>query len=494
MTISLKQAKELPSESKFDSVLNWIVVLPKEPTDSIWKKLPYGASMRRRYKRLPAEKRDDCPIVLDLPNAESTHAVLACVNSAASRFEQLTLARQLARYQLDLGPRRIGLCALGFQKEQVSSIVEALIAALLAGAAEMPRCKSKPVSRTALAVIELYGHEDTQRFRRTIAETEGNSLARYLTTLPPNDLTPAKYRSRVKQLAKQYGWRMEFLDAKVLARKKAGAFLAVAQGSPEKDAGIAHLVYAPARRTGRPKLALVGKGICFDTGGVNLKPHKYMLGMHEDMEGSAVALGTFLALSQLKVDFQMECWLALATNHIGPAAYKPNDVVTALDGTTIEIIHTDAEGRMVLADTLALASRAKPDLIIDYATLTGACVYSLGKSYSGAFTNQERLIAPVIEAGRDSGERVWPFPMDKDYDEVLKSDIADVKQCAAEGNADHIVAARFLSRFVKDGIPWLHIDLSSGRRKGGLALIPSDVTGFGIRFSLNLLLDKSIIR
>ena len=152
----------------------------------------------------------------------------------------------------------------------------------------------------------------------------------------------------------------------------------MAQGSPEPDAGIVHLKYGPPRAanisktTGSGGLALCGKGICFDTGGVNLKPANFMLGMHKDMQGSAVALGTLLALTRLKVPFPIECWLALATNHIGPSAYKPNDVVTAMDGTTIEIVNTDAEGRMVLCDTLTLASRAKPALIIDFATLTGA--------------------------------------------------------------------------------------------------------------------------
>lgn len=147
---------------------------------------------------------------------------------------------------------------------------------------------------------------------------------------------------------------------------------------------------------------------------------------------------------------------------------------------------------MVLADTLVFASEAKPALILDYATLTGACVRALGKAYSGVFTNHPELFQTLIEAGRASGERVWPFPHDEDYDEALKSDIADIRQCAPEGEADHILAARFLGRFVGKDIPWVHVDLSSGSRKGGIAHIPTDATGFGIRFSLNLLLDQRI--
>jgi leucyl aminopeptidase len=309
--------------------------------------------------------------------------------------------------------------------------------------------------------------------------------------LPPNFLTPGLYKKEVSSLAKQYGWKMQFLDIKQLKQKKAGAFLAVAQGSPHQDAGILHLRYEPATRSKKNKsLALVGKGICFDTGGTNLKPAKFMHGMHEDMGGSAVALGTLLALSQLKVNFAIDCWLALAENHIGPNAYKQNDIVTASNGTSIEVMHTDAEGRMVLADTLALASKKKPGLIIDYATLTGACVYSLSSRYSGAFTNKEEYIPDIIAAGKNSGERVWPFPMDDDFDKELESKVADIKQCSLGEEADHILASRFLSRFV-DNTPWLHIDLSASNNKGGLAHIPTDTTGFGIRFTLEFILNNN---
>ena len=357
----------------------------------------------------------------------------------------------------------------------------------------MPRYKSKPERGKHLQSIEVHGTQ-RQDFSRTQAEAHGNALARFLTHLPPNELTPAHYRRHIAKLAKQHDWRLRFIDQRALQRLGAGAFLAVAQGSPEPDAGIAHLSYTPRRRSGKSALALVGKGICFDTGGTNLKPAKHMLGMHEDMEGSAVALGTLLALTELAVDFPVDCWLALAQNHIGPKAYKQNDVVTACNGTTIEVIHTDAEGRMVLADTLALAGKGKPGLMIDYATLTGSCVQALGTRYSGAFSNRRDFTAPIIAAGQDSGERVWPFPTDADYDKALDSDIADIKQCSMDGEADHILATRFLNRFVPESIPWIHVDLSAGNHKGGLAHIPTDVTGFGVRFTLNLVLDQPAIK
>ncbi|HVC37579.1 MAG TPA: leucyl aminopeptidase family protein, partial [Gammaproteobacteria bacterium] len=323
---------------------------------------------------------------------------------------------------------------------------------------------------------------------------EGNALARWLTLLPANKLTPTEYRALVAVLAKREHWKFKFLGERKLRELKAGAFLAVAQGSDSRDAGIAHLSYAPAKSGKHPQaVALVGKGICYDTGGVNLKSAKSMFGMHSDMQGSAVALGTLLALTRLKVPFQVDCWLAMARNQIGPKAYTQNDVITASNGVSIEIVHTDAEGRMVLADTLAFASKSEPALLLDYATLTGSCVTALGTRYSGAFCNQAALLAPVMEAGRASGERVWPFPVDADYDEAIESDVADVKQCIIEGEADHILAARFLSRFVPTTIPWVHVDLSAAEHKGGLGHIPGNVTGFGVRFSLDLLLNQKLL-
>jgi leucyl aminopeptidase len=294
----------------------------------------------------------------------------------------------------------------------------------------------------------------------------------------------------VERLAREQGWAATFLDEAQLRGRRAGAFLAVSQGSANRDAGILHLRHLPGAKGAKPQLALVGKGICFDTGGVNVKSARYMHGMHEDMAGSAVALATFLALSLLDVDFPVDCWLALAENHIGPNAYKPNDVVTASNGTTIEVIHTDAEGRMVLADTLALASRTRPRLILDFATLTGACVHALSTRYSGALTNRDALLPAILAAGRDSGERVWPFPMDADFDEDLESRAADIKQCSLENEADQILAARFLSRFVGEEIDWVHVDLSAANRKGGLGAIATDVTGFGVRFALQFTLDQ----
>jgi leucyl aminopeptidase len=241
-------------------------------------------------------------------------------------------------------------------------------------------------------------------------------------------------------------------------------------------------------------VALIGKGILFDTGGVNLKPHRSMLDMHTDMAGSAVALATLIALAEMRAPFAADAWLAISENLIGPHAYHPQDVVRAANGVTIQVIHTDAEGRMVLADTLALAARTRPKLMIDFATLTGACVYSLTERMSGVFSNRPALAAQLVEAGRLSGERVWSFPFEPDYDADLESKVADVVQCAVDAKGDHILATRFLARFVPEEIPWAHVDLSSATRSGGLAHVSSEITGFGVRFALQLLLRQKVLQ
>ena len=456
-------------------------------------RLPHGSVLKQRMKAARHKLVADSPFHTILPNTLGTRISLLLIDPAQSAFELLTLARKTIAHQRNPASAGLNMACFGLDAKQAERASEALIAAALAADFAMPDFKSKREPATRLKQIRIYGHKAQHGYARTLAEARGNNLARFLTALPPNELTPGNYRQRVVKLARTYGWKTEFLDSRKLKARGAGAFLAVAQGSPEPDAGILHLRYLPKKKLNKGALALVGKGICFDTGGTNLKPARHMHGMHEDMEGSAVALGTLLALTELKVGFPVDCWLALAQNHIGPKAYKQNDVVTAANGTTIEIMHTDAEGRMVLADTLIFASRAKPRLLLDYATLTGACVGALSTRMSGAVTNRMELVPTVIAAGWESGERVWPFPLEKDYHKALKSSIADVKQCTLDSDADHIIAASFLRMFIEGDIPWVHIDLSAGNCKGGLAHIPSDVTGFGVRFSLNLLLNQKVM-
>jgi leucyl aminopeptidase len=368
-----------------------------------------------------------------------------------------------------------------------AELLEALLAATLAATAAMPTFKSKKATPRHISSITLMGEGASLDIDRTIAIDHGNHLARWLTTLPPNVLDTLAYRRALQTLARRYGWSFKFYDDAALRRAGAGAFLAVARANDHRGAGIVRLRYRPSRPAAR--VALVGKGICFDTGGINLKSHKGMYQMHEDMQGSAVAVGTLLALSEIDAPLEIDCWLAITENQINARAYRPQEVVRAANGITIQVAHSDAEGRMVLADTLALASRERPDLMIDYATLTGACISALTERFSGAFTNRAGLHDCIAKAGQRSGERVWPFPMDEDFDTDLESSIADVLQCTPDSKGDHILAARFLNRFVPNEIPWIHLDLAASSRSGGLAHIPTEFTGFGVRYTMQLLED-----
>ena len=489
--ITINQHPKAPGVRDLSSRDGLLLILPKAAAQIDWQKLPHGEFLAQRAHQRHSAMSGTKDWETELPTAHGTRVLVVYAEADTSPFEYLTAARGWAKQLLRTEPSHLSVYAVS--GTDASAVLEASLLALLAAVCPLPSRKSTPEPDARLKRIDCYGATTALPVAALRAQVQGNHLARWLTMLPGNELRPAEYRRLATKLAKQLGWQATFLDRRALTQHKAGAFLAVTQASDKDDGGILHLRYRPHKRGKHPKLALVGKGVCFDTGGINLKSAKSMYGMHEDMEGSAVALGSLLALSLLKVDFAIDCWLALAENHIGPQGYKPNDVITASNGTRIEIVHTDAEGRMVLADTLALAAREKPDLIIDYATLTGTCVYALSTRYSGFFSNRDALLAPMAAAGRRSGERVWPFPMDADFDDMLKSDIADIKQCTVDSEADHILAARFLKRFIPETCAWIHIDLSAGNHKGGLAHIPSDITGFGVGLTVQAVLQGTIL-
>jgi leucyl aminopeptidase len=463
-----------------------LVFLPLNPTEADFRALPHGAVLRGLYGR-KVHKAGDC-FHLRVGAQAQTLLIVACLADEAGTFERLQAAGKLARGALDGEPQSLLLWQQGCPAGPANASLSAAIAALQAAAFRFASFKSKPKPRERLVRIDVASAGKLPDLDLTLATAAGNNLARWLTALPPNTLDARGYRRLLQELSRRLKVGFKFFGERELKRLGAGAFLAVARGNGTRDAGIARLSYRPGAAGSRgPAVSLVGKGICFDTGGTNLKPHKSMLDMHIDMEGSAVAVGSLYALHALRSPLAVDCWLAITENRIGPLAYKPQDVVRAHNGTTIQVIHTDAEGRMVLADTLSLAAARKPRAIIDYATLTGACVYALTERYSGAFTNRPEARALIESAGGSSGERVWCFPMDADYDTDLESTVADIMQCAAEGKGDHILAARFLNRFVPKEIAWLHLDLAAGSRHGGLAHIATEITGFGVRYTLDLL-------
>jgi leucyl aminopeptidase len=471
------------TESTLARYASALLFLPPAPTEADWQALPHRAALRALFQS--KTRKAGCMFHLRVGAAAQTLLVVACP-SDKSTFERLQIAAKLTRCALDGDPQSLLIWQQGCEPASAEPAFLAAVAALQAGAFRFATFKNKPKRRPVLKHIDIAQRAKVPDIDQTLATAAGNNLARWFTALPPNILDALNFRRLSRQLATHLKVRHRFYGERELKRLGCGAFLAVARGNRARDAGIALISYRP-RGTAAPDISLVGKGICFDTGGINLKPHKGMLDMHTDMAGSAVALGCLYALHALRSPLNVDCWLAMSENSIGPSAYKPQEVVRAANGTTIQVIHTDAEGRMALADALCLASARKPRAIIDFATLTGACVSALTERYSGAFTNRPAAREILEAAGASSGERVWTFPMDGDFDTDLESSVADVLQCTADSKGDHILAARFLKRFVPDEIAWLHLDLAAATRHGGLAHVASEITGFGVRYTLDLL-------
>ena len=459
-----------------------LCVLPSAEFAVDRKRFNMASRLQARLERRKWEAKD---LATKPVRGELDNGALVCwvvIDMTAPVIEQQQRMRDALCMILDEHPTHLDIAVYGRDSEQRNNADLAIYTAAV-NAVSLPTFKKEPAP-PRLVTIAMHGFASSDAFHAVLARAEGNLLARSLTVLPPNELTPARYREQIRLLARDHGWQIEEFDFETLREMGAGAFCAVAQGSAQNDAAIVRLRYGVGRHS--TNIALVGKGICFDTGGHNLKPARHMLGMNEDMNGSAVVIGILLAATKVGLPLQIDAWLAIAQNHIGPLAYKQNDIVTALDGTAIEIVHTDAEGRMVLADTLVMAAREQPNTIVSFATLTGSMIAALGSRYSGVLANDPALLEKAVAAGRSSGERVCAFPSDADYDTALDSKVADIKQCTLDGEADHILAARFLSRFVADKA-WLHVDLSAANCKGGLGAIATDVTGFGVRWGTDFL-------
>ena len=488
--IRINQLTGKPKATDFEKIDQLFIILPKKTTDKIWSNIPQG----KNIKLLVAKSTSNGPSTIStrLSNKRQTAIHITKIANNLEVFERLTIARKITQIALKEKAGSIAFWVLGFDKDNQELIARDMISASLAQKFIMPEYKSKP-AREKINSIKLIGLSERINLDRILAEAQGNNLARWLTALPANKLNAINYQDLIVRMSKELNWDVDIYNTEELKKMNAGAFLAVAQGNENDSAAIIKIKYKPQNIEPEKTLSLVGKGIIFDTGGTNLKPFNSMLDMHIDMGGSAVALGTLLAITKLKLPIEVDCWLAITENRTGPEAYKSQDIITAANGKTIQTIHTDAEGRMVLADTLFFAGKEKPDFIIDYATLTGACMNAVTTRYSGAFTNYPNLHPIIKKCGRDSGERIWPFPIGREFMSELASETADLKQCSPGGGGDHILAACFLNEFVDSAIPWIHIDLSAATNKGGLGHIPTKITGFGVRFSMNLIIEKNIL-
>ena len=315
---------------------------------------------------------------------------------------------------------------------------------------------------------------------------EATNLARDMVNEPANYMTPSQMAETAKRLAETYGLELSVLEREQMQELGMGALLGVAQGSQQPPKFIT-LHYRGGDAT-EIDVALVGKGVTFDSGGISIKPSEGMVEMKGDMAGGAAVMAAISAIAQLKPKINVMAIIPATENLPGDNALKPGDILTAMNGKTIEIISTDAEGRLILADALGYAKRLGAKLIVDVATLTGAMRVALGEIYSGAFGNNQELMDRMVAAGAEAGELIWPMPMHEGYKEQIESDVADIKNVGSKyGGA--ITGAQFIAEFVGD-TPWVHLDIAGTfLNEKERSYLVKGATGIPVRTLVNLVLS-----
>ena len=364
--------------------------------------------------------------------------------------------------------KRLVICLpSGAQDDAVRAAVAATAETSYVYVATKSKPEGRELRRVTIAVTDagVGVGKHQAAFALARAAAHGIEFARELANLPPNHATPTRLGEEAKKLAKAHGFQCEVLGPREVAKIGMGSFMAVAQGSQEPLRFIV-LKYQGASKGDAP-IVLVGKGITFDSGGISIKPAADMDEMKFDMGGAASVLGTFRAIADLRPNVNLVGLIPSCENMPDGRAFKPGDIVTSLSGQTIEILNTDAEGRLILCDALTYAERFKPRAVVDIATLTGACVIALGGVRSGLFATDDALASALQAAGEAALDPCWRMPLDEEYGEGLKSNFADVANVAGrQGGA--INAAKFLQRFTAN-YPWAHLDIAGTAWKSGPA-------------------------
>ena len=347
----------------------------------------------------------------------------------------------------------------------------------------------KPRKQASTLVLES-GDSEVKELRagRKLAEAcvEGVNLARELANTPGNYLYPASLAARARAMARASGLKCKVLGESDLRREKMGGILGVAQGS-DRAPRLIQLEYSPRGKVEKT-LVIVGKAVTFDSGGISIKPAGGMQDMKFDMAGGAAAIGAMNALARLKPKIKVVAIIPSAENLLGGSAYRPGDVLRSASGKTIEVINTDAEGRLLLADALHYSRRFKPDAVVDMATLTGACVIALGSHASGLMSNDKALARQLLKVSAGCGERIWELPLFDEYYRMVESKVADVRNSSGR-DAGASTAGAFLGHFIK-GVPWAHLDIAgTAWRQAPSGYNPRGATGAGVRLMVDLALS-----
>jgi leucyl aminopeptidase len=383
------------------------------------------------------------------------------------------------------GQRRIALALPA--RDQVEA--EAVALGALLGSYTFWRYRSEPAAQVTLTLLAGGSHAAGAARRAEVLATAVN-LVRDLVNTGPSDLVPATFADRAGQIAAEAGMDIAVLDEEALAGGGYGGILGVGQGSVHPPR-LVRLEYAPPQAS--KVLVLAGKGITFDSGGLSLKPAKAMETMKSDMGGAAAVLGAMQAIAALGLSVRVIGYLPLAENMPSGTAQRPSDVLTIYGGTTVEVLNTDAEGRLVLADALARSGSDSPDVLVDVATLTGAQVVSLGPRVAGVMANDDALRDAVVDAAGRAGEAMWPMPLPDELRKGLESSVADLTNVAPDRNGGMLVAGLFLREFVPPGVRWAHLDIAGPSYNDGSphGYTPKGGTGAATRALVQIAQDMA---
>ncbi len=381
--------------------------------------------------------------------------------------------------------------SLDFDKEKLESFFSQFIFGLYLKSYTFNKYKTlnkeKVNKKIDFKIITKNKEKIEKKYKYYNTIKEGVFLTRDLVSEPPNVLNPKTYVQEIQKLSK-LGLKIKSYNEKELKKLGLNALLGVGQGS-SNETYLVTIEWNGKKNSLKNPLTFVGKGVCFDTGGISLKPARFMEEMKYDMAGSAVVVGLLKSLALRKAKVNVVGVVGLVENMPGSNAQRPGDIVKSYSGKTIEVLNTDAEGRLVLADALSFAEKKyKPKFIIDLATLTGAIIISLGEEYAGLFSNNDELSKNIFKASVNVNEKVWRLPLHKNYDKLMNSTVADVQNINYAGGAGSITAAQFLQRFITNKTPWAHLDIAGmAFSKKAANLNPGGATGFGVRLLNNLI-------
>lgn len=470
-----------------------VVVLPPDaalPTALKGLDKKYDGALSRALRRKDFRGNRDESLLLFAPSG-GPERVLLVGRGPGESVKGVTRAATLAGRKA----HGLGVGKLAFWSEDLTEEwLEGAIVGLALGSWEFRELHSPlPAAERRKALTKATLYVPTVKGARAAlvagtAVAEGQRLARRLAMLPGNICTPDHLARTAREIAKRHGMGVKVLGRREMQRLKMGSFLAVAQATTQ-DPKLIVLEYKGGRR-GEAPVALVGKGLCFDSGGISIKPAASMELMKFDMSGAAGVLGAMEAIGRLRPKVNVVALVGATTNMLGGEAMKPGDVVRASNGKSIEIQNTDAEGRLVLADVLCYAKRYKPQAVVDAATLTGAVVVALGNTTVGVMGNDQEVINEVLAAGRRGGEVGWQLPLFEEYKELIKSDVADIRNIGGRG-AGSITAALFLAEFA-EGMPWVHLDVAgTAYSETDLVVMPKGPTGTPVRTFVEFVRERA---